>query len=101
MLFFWSSRRGAPRNDEAEIVGWAKALSRRAHHHLHGCGWMVGTLPPSLFELRRTSRFAHPTKFSPQHLSQFRLRHLFQRRARHVVDEMDLARHLEVRQRSA
>jgi len=22
---------------------------------------MVGTLPPSLFELRRTSRFAHPT----------------------------------------
>src|SRR5216684_9406756 len=23
---------------------------------------MVGTLPPSLFELRRTSRFAHPTK---------------------------------------
>src|SRR5215207_10808429 len=23
---------------------------------------MVGTLPPSLFELRRTSRFAHPTQ---------------------------------------
>jgi len=22
---------------------------------------VVGTLPPSLFELRRTSRFAHPT----------------------------------------
>ena len=36
---------------------------------------------------------------SPQHLPQLRLRHLLQRRARHVVDEVNFARHLEVRQR--
>ena len=29
-------------------------------YHRAGCK-MVGTLPPSLVELRRTSRFAHPT----------------------------------------
>jgi hypothetical protein len=29
---------------------------------------MVGTLPPSLFELRRTSRFAHPTRLRSAYL---------------------------------
>jgi hypothetical protein len=43
----------------ASFVGWAKARLRRAHHFCRRC--LVGTLPPSLFELRRTCRFAHPT----------------------------------------
>ena len=50
-------------------------------------------------------RSTHPTQLRndveaqiTQQLPQLRLRHLLQRRARHVVDEVNLARHLEVRQ---
>src|SRR6266849_3674185 len=38
---------------------------------------------------------------SSQQFPQFRFRHLLQRRARHLVDEADLARHLEIRERTA
>ena len=40
-----------------------KGASWRRAHHLWTYVGLVGTLPPSLFELRRTSRFAHPTIF--------------------------------------
>ena len=43
----------------------------------------------------RSNGAAHPSS-----LPQLRLRHLLQRRARHLVDETDLARHLEVGQRA-
>src|SRR5207302_8923349 len=50
---------------------------------------------PSLDDAVWVPAFAGTT-LSPRHLPQLRLRDLLRRRARHVVDETDLARHLEV-----
>src|SRR3954471_8065384 len=50
-------------------VGWAEARSDvPTIHHRFRCE-MVGTLPPSLFELRRTRRSAHPTAAKSPHNS--------------------------------
>ena len=56
-----------------------KGAKRRAHHLSAVAIEVVGTLPPSLVELRRTSRFADPT--APKSRTTARLlRHAFQKR---------------------
>ncbi|MHC2291504.1 hypothetical protein ACVIJW_007374 [Bradyrhizobium barranii subsp. barranii] len=54
-------QQAASRRLETVVVGWAKARSAVPTIFSGSRTKLVGTLPPSLVELRRTSRFAHPT----------------------------------------
>ncbi|MGY4446048.1 hypothetical protein ACVWZR_000708 [Bradyrhizobium sp. i1.3.1] len=46
--------------EHSDFVGWQRRVAP-CPPYIRIRVTMVGTLPPSLFELRRTSRFAHPT----------------------------------------